>query len=464
MGARMFRKGLVVAVILLFIGMCVGPSTGTIFKEPYEPLSSGNTLYVGGSGEGNYTSIQEAVDDAVDGDTVYVFDDSSPYVEHLLVNKSITLLGEDRNTTIIDGTDESEVVVQILAEGVSISEFTIRNYGDEAIEVLSNYTYISGNIIGPESRTFSGYGIRVYQADDNIISDNYISNTFTAIKILYSHDNNISSNIIYSNWLGGIRLSSSTNNTISENTITTGTLANALSYTGIDLVDSNENVVSSNTIISEFGDFYDNSYSGLYLWDSRDNTVIDNMLVKCGYQWYGIYQNLLEDNTVNDKPLLYLIGESDRVIDYAGQIMLIQCDNITIENTEISNTQIAIELVETHNCIITGNTLTNNWRGVRLEYSDTNIISENLFSDNRYSVNLREGSSHIVVSNNTIQNSAIGISGSTGYNIIEENIIRNNGQGIQILGIFSPRNSITSNIITNNWNGLALTYSYFTTF
>jgi hypothetical protein len=45
-------------------------------------------LYVGGTGEGNYSRIQDAIDDAVDGDTVFVYDDSSPYYEHIRINKS----------------------------------------------------------------------------------------------------------------------------------------------------------------------------------------------------------------------------------------------------------------------------------------------------------------------------------------------------------------------------------------
>ncbi|RLF42667.1 MAG: hypothetical protein DRN17_07450, partial [Thermoplasmata archaeon] len=44
-------------------------------------INDGNTLYVGGSGEGNYSSIQDAVDNASNGDTIYVYDDSSPYYE-----------------------------------------------------------------------------------------------------------------------------------------------------------------------------------------------------------------------------------------------------------------------------------------------------------------------------------------------------------------------------------------------
>ena len=456
----MHRKGLVIGIIILMLGVNIGSTfAGDVDVKTMSSVSfDGNTLYVGGSGPNNYTTIQSAIDDSVDGDTVFVYDDSSPYVEHIIVNKSIALIGENKNSTTIDGSDDSEVVVQILADGVSVSDFTIQNYGDEAIDVLSNNTVISNNNIGPDLTGYSGYGIRLYHSDGNVISDNFISNTFTGITILYSSDNFISSNHFHSNLYDSIRLQDSTGNVISENSILSGNFG-ALSYSGIQLTDSNNNTISSNNIVSNFDDFFDNSYSGIHLWDSSDNIVIGNTLVKCGFQWYGLYQNILEGNTINGKPLVYLLGESDKVIDYAGQIILIQCDSITIENIEISNTQIAIELLETHNCIINGNTLTNNWRGVCLEYSDNNIISENMFSDNRYSVNLREDSSHIVVSNNIIQNSAIGISGSTGNNIIEENSIRNNGQGIYILGIFSNKNTISFNIISNNWRGIALTYS-----
>ena len=34
----------------------------------------GDTLYVGGDGPNNYTTIQSAIDDAVDGNTVFVYD------------------------------------------------------------------------------------------------------------------------------------------------------------------------------------------------------------------------------------------------------------------------------------------------------------------------------------------------------------------------------------------------------
>ena len=56
-------------------------------------LGTGHVLYVGGSGPGNFSKIQDAVDNASPGDTVFVYDDSSPYKENVTVSKSIIVQG-----------------------------------------------------------------------------------------------------------------------------------------------------------------------------------------------------------------------------------------------------------------------------------------------------------------------------------------------------------------------------------
>jgi len=182
------KKILTAIVVFLFLGLCLVPTySGIIVSKPFIAGSNGETLYVGGEGPGNYTHIQDAIDNASDGDTVCVYDDSSPYNENVLVYKSINLIGEDRNTTIIDGNKAGNAV-EITANEVNISEFTILNYGDEAIDILSDNAHISRNNLGPNLSGFSGYGIRLYQSYGNIISDNYISNTFTGINILSSSE------------------------------------------------------------------------------------------------------------------------------------------------------------------------------------------------------------------------------------------------------------------------------------
>ncbi|HID25219.1 MAG TPA: hypothetical protein EYP23_01965 [Thermoplasmata archaeon] len=59
-------SSIVVTVMLL--------TTALILVNPMDVKTDGNgILYVGGSGLGNYISIQQAIDDASDSDTVFVY-------------------------------------------------------------------------------------------------------------------------------------------------------------------------------------------------------------------------------------------------------------------------------------------------------------------------------------------------------------------------------------------------------
>ena len=88
-------------IICLFILLVLAPiSFGVGVKTTENNLKSlvnGNTLFVGGTGPNNYTKIQDAIDNASDGDTVFVYDDSSPYFESIIINKKISLIGKDKN-------------------------------------------------------------------------------------------------------------------------------------------------------------------------------------------------------------------------------------------------------------------------------------------------------------------------------------------------------------------------------
>ena len=89
------KKLLTVEIILLFIGIAAAPSITA------NNSNSARTIYVDDDGNADYTRIQDAIDNASDEDTVYVF--NGKYYENVVVNESIKLTGEDRNSTIIDG-------------------------------------------------------------------------------------------------------------------------------------------------------------------------------------------------------------------------------------------------------------------------------------------------------------------------------------------------------------------------
>jgi parallel beta-helix repeat protein len=142
------------------------------------PMSSfgGDILYVGGSGEGNYTKIQDAIDNASGGDTVFVYDYSSPYYEHILINKTISLIGEDLVTTIIDG-GRNGTIVRIASDDVNIRNLTIQN-GDAGIScgVLSESNTLQNTIISNNN-----YGIYLEGSSYNVIRDNIISKNYIGI-------------------------------------------------------------------------------------------------------------------------------------------------------------------------------------------------------------------------------------------------------------------------------------------
>ena len=187
METALFRKVLVCVILLLLVGITtVSATQSQSLKNPmnlkkensYKTLNNpGNMLYVGGSGPDNYTTIQEAINVALDGDTIFVYDDLSPYNENIQISNSINLIGENKETTIIDGNNLSAVVT--LSGECDIQEFTITN-GTEGfkIDYKSSNSTIHDNIIsnnynwgitiyGSLTQTTSGIVIRKNTFKDN---------------------------------------------------------------------------------------------------------------------------------------------------------------------------------------------------------------------------------------------------------------------------------------------------------
>ncbi len=76
----------------------------------------------------NYPTIQGAINAAGFGDVIYVR--ARTYYEHLVVDKGISLVGENTLSTIIDGGGV-DTVVYVTASHTSIRNFTVRNSGVE---------------------------------------------------------------------------------------------------------------------------------------------------------------------------------------------------------------------------------------------------------------------------------------------------------------------------------------------
>lgn len=122
------KKWCVTGIILLFVGTCTIPSIAQNTENASLPTSKGNWLYVGGSGPGNYSNIPEAMENATNGDTIYVY---SGIYGTLTIRKSLNIIGENKYTTILNGSGASaHDAVAIEANDVNLSGFTIQNGGN----------------------------------------------------------------------------------------------------------------------------------------------------------------------------------------------------------------------------------------------------------------------------------------------------------------------------------------------
>jgi parallel beta-helix repeat protein len=197
---KLFRKGLVVGIIFLFISIATAPSTANVInvnistnnKLPSTTRTGEKTIYVDddntegpwlGTLEYPFQYIVDGVNTANFGNTVYVF--NGFYQEgYIQIKKTIKIFGEDSSHTIVDGNGHFWILI-LKSGGVKIKGFTFQNCdthpypADSAINIHpeSRFNIISGNIFKNNN-----YAIWVWSSF-NTISYNIIINNKAGIKI-----------------------------------------------------------------------------------------------------------------------------------------------------------------------------------------------------------------------------------------------------------------------------------------
>ncbi len=216
----------------------------------------GATLTVGGGPDG-YKSIQEAINSANEGDEIMVY--PGTYYENVLIDKRLHLIGL-RNPVIDAGGDYAKGPgVTILADGILMEGFTIRNSTNTAgdplsgagVLVKSNSSIIRGNILENNYRS----GIKVLGGYNNTILNNSVQSNFEGILVADSHHNKIESNRLDGNNGAGIFLTRSSD----QNVITNNIISN--NSQGVLFVDAGLNEIDKNDF---FGNKVKNMERSLY--------------------------------------------------------------------------------------------------------------------------------------------------------------------------------------------------------
>jgi parallel beta-helix repeat protein len=251
----------VIVIFFCFFSFLLLPATG-------EDITT-QTLYVGGSEPGNFTQIQDALDNVTLGGTVYVF--PGTYHENLRITTPVHLISDTKNSTIIDG-DNHDYVVTLAAGDSTLSGFTIihseTKFPFAGIYVVSKHNTISNNIL-----TENFYGMQLgYSASNNLIVNNMIHhNGRCGVYFNHASHNRLIGNVVFDNPVNGFGLFEfSNNNSIMNNTFSDN------GDTGVNIRESYDNQVRNNTFVQ--GHVALHKPSPEYHTVAQDNLFTDNVV------------------------------------------------------------------------------------------------------------------------------------------------------------------------------------------
>jgi parallel beta-helix repeat protein len=269
----------------------------------------------------NYTKVQDAINapETLDGHTVMVY--SGIYYEHVVANKTVSLIGENKYATIIDGNGTGGVVY-IATNSVNVTGFTIQN-GYSGFTSDFNSSVVSDNIVSNNQN-----GIAFNRCNNSLIQGNIVRNSSTGIEIWYSNNTWLINNNVSKSWYG-IRIKS-TNNVLRNNSMT----------------------------------------------DNHWNFAIESeSLSEC-------IHDIDSSNTVDDKPIYYWINQHNRQIPSdAGFVAAINSSDITLRNVSLMRNNIGVLFWNTTDSIIEHVHVSDNWYGIALLFSDNNTLCNSTISN-----------------------------------------------------------------------------------
>lgn len=330
------KLGSIFLVCFLSTVMCSLPSSAVDSTSlmSYPDGYHGTILYVGGSGPGNYTTIQEAINVSSQGDTVFVY--GGFYSENVLLKTSVSLVGEDKNTTIIDGGGYGTVVT-ISADSTLLKGFTVQNAQDDIHSAGIEISPVVNVIVTQNIIQHNGwFGVSVHGSDDSLITieKNTIRNNSYGVYLLDSPQATIEGNDITNNG-EGVYIIGSEASFVSNNTIVNRGL-------GLHVENSYGLLVAGNWIV--------NNANGVYVVNSSEVTFEENTI---GWnRWYGIWL----------KDTYYCTIDSNSISD---------------------NIDVGLFLESSYDTNVTNNILWDNDNGIYLKDSAGNIVSKNSLRNNK---------------------------------------------------------------------------------
>jgi len=339
-------------------------------------ISSAKTIYVDDDGynfrDANFTSIQEAVAYAEDGDTIIVYSGTYSPIQ---IEKKLILRGTGETRPVITAEGKASAVT-VKSDDVIIENFYITDSGswpEAGVKITSKNNTVSNNIISSNGY----YGVLLnYSSENNTLRNNEIRNNYHGIAAYYSKNNSILNNTITDNFYGIAFYSRCNFNTTAGNSVNQN-------HYGMFLESSSENILRENNFTGNSFNFgvWGRFYSD-FLNDIDESNSVDGGVI-------GYYTNTVD-----------LIIESN-----AGTVYCIKCENVTVRNLEIRKSINGIFFFQTENSTIENNTIKNTWYGIKIQNACiNNSIRKNVVGDNDFGIHVSSSSRNIFYLNTFVNN------------------------------------------------------------
>jgi parallel beta-helix repeat protein len=351
---RTINKKVILAIALILAISIFSIAIGVT----HDFLFGSRTLIVDDDEKADYALIQRAIDDARSGDTVFVR--NGTYDENLYIKKTLKLVAEDRNNTIIFGGGGN--CIEVKAHNFFISNFIVTK-GKHGIYVDRSSKGIMENITAYDNDC----GICLNDSKKcKIASNNMTDNKRAGLEVKYKYDNSISE----SNTINGEHVYYFYNASmllIENKTLGHLTLANC-----------SHSLIKNNTL----------KWDGISLINSFNITLTDNKLKNNTYHALtveGKYENSMDQtNTINGEPIYYADDADGDLIENKtfGKIFLANCTHFIIKNSMVSGD--GVFLVNSTDNEIKGNNILNNLDyGIFLTKSNDNQVCNNTILRNK---------------------------------------------------------------------------------
>ncbi len=301
------KKSLVFLTVIFFLvaQLPLFSKANSVCNETIKNSES-SVFFVGGNNTGNYTKIQDAIDDATDGGTVFVF--SGIYYEKIVIDKSINLIGENKYTTIIDAGGNGDAV-KIIADELYFCNFTIQHTGigntldvleNSAIEIFSSNFHFIKNVICRDTN----YGIWTEYSDNNLICDNIFYAYYDGISLDESKNNILRNNSMFGPGLvlSGSSIELLTHDIDDSNTANGKPVYYYLSKDSITVPDNAGQVILVNCSNCTVADLEISKVTdGIELLFSDNNTIRNNIITNTtdfGIRLCNSNNNIIKNNKI----------------------------------------------------------------------------------------------------------------------------------------------------------------------